>query len=75
MSKFEPMRAKGFQPPSGRPLRKSKRGITSTPKNISDEPLTPGLRQNERTEAIGFLTDFPREDDDDEDFDYTRESE
>lgn len=69
------MRAKGFQPPSGRPLRKPKRGITSTPKHISDEPLTPGLRLNDRTEAIGFMTDFPVDDDDEEDFDYTREAE
>jgi hypothetical protein len=72
--KFEPMRAKGFRHPSGRPLRKSQYGIISRPKNIPDDPLTPGLRQNERTEAIGFMTDFPL-DEDEEDFDYTREAE
>lgn len=72
---WQPMRAKGFLPPSGRPLRKSKRGVVSSPKHIPEEPLTPCLRLNERTEAIGFMTDFPLEDDDEEDFDYTREAE
>lgn len=77
MTKFEPMRPKGFRHPSGRPLRKSQRGVISTPRSIPEEPLTIGLRPREKTEAIGFTVDYLPGDqpDDDEDFDYTRESE
>lgn len=74
---WKPMRAKGFQHPSGRPLRKRARGITSSPRYIPEEPLTIGLRPREKTEAIGFTVDYLPGDqpDDDEEFDYTREAE
>lgn len=77
MTKFKPMRAKGFQHPSGRPLRKRQHGIISRPRQAPDEPLTIGLRDKDRTEAIGFTVDYLPGDqpDDDEEFDYTREAE
>jgi hypothetical protein len=73
----KPFSPKGRRHPSGRPIRKSQRGIVSRPRFIDSEPLTPGLRKEEGAEAIGFLVDYlpGDEPDDDEDFDYTRESE
>jgi len=65
----KPFRPKGFRQPSGRPIRKSQRGIISRPRFIESEPLTPGLRKDESVEAIGFTVDYlpggqPDDDDD-----------
>jgi len=61
--------------PSGRPVTKEKRGTVSRANIPDDEPLTPGLRRLEPQDAVGFIHDFTSLDDDDEDFDYTRETE
>lgn len=74
----KPFKPKGLRHPSGRPIRESKRGVVSRPRFIESEPLTPGLRKEEGTEAIGFLVDIlpgDQTDDEEDDFDYTRESE
>lgn len=74
----KPFRPKGFRQPSGRPIHKPQRGVVTRPRFIDSEPLTPGLRKEEGCEAIGFTVDFlpgDQTDDEEDDFDYTREAE
>jgi hypothetical protein len=51
-----------------RPITQEKRGIVSKPRVPHDEPLTPGLRKDCFTDAIGFV-DFSVTDTDDGDWD------
>ena len=73
--KHKPIQPPQNRHPSGRPITKERRGIISRPKKTDDEPLTPGLRDRDLPEAFGFIHDFTTNDDDDEEFDYTRETE
>jgi len=61
--------------PSGRPVIEEKRGVVSRAKVPDAEPLTPELRRQELPEAIGFTAGLVFDDSDDEEFDYTRETE
>ena len=53
------------QTPRDRPTK----GTRSIPREPYDEPLTPGLRKNVQTEAIGFLDFTVADDDEDGDWD------
>ena len=71
----KPISPPAMRHPSGRPVVKEKRGVTSLLNPPNDEPLTPGLRRGDLPEAIGFTAGLTADYDDDEDFDYTREAE
>ena len=73
--KHKPIQPPQNRHPSGRPVVRERRGVLSRVRLPNDGPLTPGLRNADLPEAIGFLHDIVSPDDDDEDFDYTRESE
>lgn len=74
--KHQPIQPPQFRHPSGRPIDRIRHGITSRYNAPVDEPLTPSLRTKELPEAMGFIHDFSyMYNDDDDDFDYTRESE
>ncbi len=73
--KHRPIGPPSMGHPSGRPIVKEKRGVTSLSNIPDDEPLTPGLRRQELQEAMGFVHDFTSIYDEEEDFDYTRETE
>lgn len=64
-----------MQHPSGRPVVEEKRGVISRANTPRNEPLTPGLVRGDLQEAIGFTANLIANDDDDEEFDYTREAE
>lgn len=61
----KPIRAHLPRHPSGRPRDKKDIGRYSQPRLPPDEPLTPGLRKDTQTEAIGFVHQFPESDYDD----------
>ena len=44
------------------PRDRSTKGYYSQPRPPHDEPLSPGLRKNLNTEAIGFVHDFAESD-------------
>lgn len=50
--------------PSGRPIRKQNIRALGFNRRPYDEPLTPGLRREEKTNAIGFTARIVSEDDD-----------
>jgi len=75
MRKHKPIMPPAMRHPSGRPIVKEKRGVVSLLNPPNDEPLTPGLRREELPEAMGFVHDFTSTYEDEEDFDYTRETE
>lgn len=58
------MTPKGKPHPSGRPIHHPKIGIRSIWRIPDTEPNVPRLRRSEQVEAIGFVHDFERRDDD-----------
>ena len=73
--KHQPIRPPEMQHPSGRPVVREKRGTISRTNIPHHEPLTPGLQRGDLQEAIGFTANLISNDEDDEEFDYTREAE
>lgn len=61
MRKHKPISPPAFRHPSGKPDRSDKYGVTSCPRRPHDEPLSPGLKRNRRTEAVGFVHEFNRD--------------
>ena len=58
----KPIRAHLPKHPSGQPIASYRIKRYTSPRPVQDEPLTPGLRKDCCTEAIGFGHEFPSSD-------------
>lgn len=64
--KHEPMRPRGLKHPSGQPIFRKQFGVISRTRVPCDEPLTPGLRRDRQTYAVGFTAKIESDWSDDE---------